>query len=85
MGGTPLPPTMLYLAGQREEFQKLSKGSETLCMTSEGLGEMFEGDFADMCAANFRWCLAEDCACANLPARTPLAPAEFHWRKTFVI
>ena len=24
-------------------------------MTSEELGEMFEGDFADMCAANFQW------------------------------
>ena len=25
-------------------------------MTSEGLGEMFEGDSADMCAENFRSC-----------------------------
>jgi hypothetical protein len=28
----------------------LSKGSKTLDMTSEGLGEVFEGDSADMCA-----------------------------------
>ena len=30
-------------------FQKLSSVSQTLDMTSEGLGEMFEGDFADIC------------------------------------
>ena len=29
-------------------IQKLSNGYQTLDMTSEGLGEMFEGDFADM-------------------------------------
>ena len=34
-------------------FQKLSKGSETSDMTSKGLGEMFEGDCADMCAEKF--------------------------------
>ena len=34
-------------------FQKLSYGSETLHMTSEGLGQMFEGDFADTCANKF--------------------------------
>ena len=45
-------------------------------MTSEGLGEMFEGDFADMCV---RKCLimsmggqAEGLACADLGARTPI-------------
>ena len=27
--------------------------SETSDMTPEGLGEMFEGDSADMCAGNF--------------------------------
>ena len=31
----------------------LSWGSETADMTSEGLGEMFEGDSADMCAGKF--------------------------------
>ena len=30
--------------------------SETLHMTSEGLGEMIEGDFADTSTENFRWC-----------------------------
>ena len=31
----------------------MSKGSETLVMTSEGLGEMFETEFADMWAKKF--------------------------------
>ena len=31
-------------------FEKLSEGSEILDMTSEGLVEMFESDFADTCA-----------------------------------
>ena len=34
-------------------FQKRSEGSKTLDMTSEGLWEMFEGDFADTCAEKF--------------------------------
>ena len=34
-------------------LQKLSLGSESLDMTSEGLGEMFEGDSADTCAGKF--------------------------------
>ena len=34
-------------------FQKFSRGSETLGMTSEELGEMFEGDSADMCTVKF--------------------------------
>ena len=37
---------MLYLDRQRGDFQKMSLGSKTLGMTSEGLGEMFEGDGA---------------------------------------
>ena len=43
-----------YETGQDKggDFQKFSYGSETLGMTSEGLGEMFEGDFADLCAKN---------------------------------
>ena len=44
---------MIYLGGQGGYFEKLSKGSETSDMTSEGLGEMFEGDSADMCAGKF--------------------------------
>jgi hypothetical protein len=35
------------------KFQKLSYGSETLDMTCEGLGEMFEGDCADTCTEKF--------------------------------
>jgi hypothetical protein len=31
----------------------LSKGSKTSNMTSEGLGEVFEGDSADTCARIF--------------------------------
>ena len=31
-------------------FQNFSYGSKTSDMTSEGLWEMFEGDFADTCA-----------------------------------
>jgi hypothetical protein len=34
-------------------FQKLTYGSETIGMTSEGLGETSEGDFADMCIEKF--------------------------------
>jgi hypothetical protein len=45
-------------------------------MTSEGLGEMFEGDSADMCAGKFPLMSmggrAEGLACANLGARTPI-------------
>ena len=33
--------------------KELSLGSETLDMTSEGLGEVFEGDSEDMCAGKF--------------------------------
>ena len=45
-------------------------------MTSEGLGEMFEGDSADMCAGKFTLVLmggrAEGLACADPVARTPI-------------
>ena len=55
-------------------FQKLSLGSETSDMTSEGLGEMFEGDSADMCGGKFPLVLmggqAEGLACADPEART---------------
>ena len=44
-------------------------------MTSEGLGEMFEGDSADMCTGKFLLKLmkgrAEGLACADLGERTP--------------
>ena len=44
---------MTLLGGQRGYFPKLSYGSETSDMTSEGLGEMFEGDSAGTCAGKF--------------------------------
>ena len=46
LGDPPYPP-MQVLGGQGMYFQNLSSGSETSDMTSYGLGEMFEGDFAD--------------------------------------
>ena len=45
-------------------------------MTSKGLGEMFEGDSADMCAGKFPLVLmggrAEGPACADPGVRTPI-------------
>ena len=45
-------------------------------MTSEGLGEMFEGDSADMCASKFPLVLmggrADGLACSVPGARTPI-------------
>ena len=45
-------------------------------MTSEGLGEMFEGDSAETCAGKFRLVSmggrAEGLACADQGARTPI-------------
>ena len=45
-------------------------------MTSKGLGEMFEGDSADMCAGKFQLTSmggrAEGLACADPGARTPI-------------
>jgi hypothetical protein len=35
---------MTFLGGKERYLQKLSYGFETLDMTSDGLGEMFEGD-----------------------------------------
>ena len=46
LGFQPLPLHLVYL-GRGGYFEK---GSKTLDMTSEGLREMLEGDFADMCA-----------------------------------
>ena len=51
--------------------------SETLDMTSEGLGEMFEGDCADMCCEKFpcmlMWGRVEGLVCADPGVRTPSA------------
>jgi hypothetical protein len=45
-------------------------------MTFEGMGEMFEGDSADMCAGKFPLVSmggrAEGLACADPGARTPI-------------
>ena len=45
-------------------------------MTSEGLGEMFEGDSADMCAGKLMLMSmggrAKGLACADPGARTPI-------------
>ena len=61
-------------------FKKLSYGSEILDMISEGLGEMFEGDFADTCAGKFSLVSmggrAEGLECADPVATIPIAPAE---------
>jgi hypothetical protein len=44
---------MRFLAGKGGYFEKFSKGTKTLDMTSEGLGEVFEGDSADTCGGKF--------------------------------
>jgi hypothetical protein len=44
---------MQFLGGKGGYFEKLSKGSKTSDMTSEVLGEVFEGDSADTCARKF--------------------------------
>jgi hypothetical protein len=51
-------------------------------MTSEGLGEMFEGDSADTCSEKFPLMSiggrADGLACADPGARTPSAWAEIN-------
>jgi hypothetical protein len=69
--GPPLPPAPPAIMGR-------TKGgiSETSDMTSEGLGEMFEADYGDMCARKFPLMLmggrAEGHTCADPGARTPI-------------
>ena len=46
------------------------QGSEALEITSEGLGEMFEGDFAETCRGRGR---AEGLVCANPVTRTTIS------------
>ena len=54
----------------------MSLGSETSDMTSEGLGEMFEGDSADTCARKLPLMSmggrAEGLACADPGVRPPI-------------
>ena len=45
---------MGFLDGKGGNFEKLSKCSKTSDMTLEGLGEVFEGDSADMWAGKFQ-------------------------------
>ena len=48
-------------------------------MTSEGFGEMFEGDSADMCAEKFPLGgRADRLACADPEARTPISASGKH-------
>ena len=44
---------MQVLSGIEGYLQKLFLGSKTSDLTSERLGETFEGDFADMCADKY--------------------------------
>ena len=46
------PPCYIW-ADKGGDFQKFPYVSETLHKTSEGLGELFEGDFADTCTRTF--------------------------------
>ena len=48
-----LPPALCDFGRKRRYFEKLSYGFETWDMTSDGLGEMFKGDFAHTCADKF--------------------------------
>jgi hypothetical protein len=54
----------------------VSLGSETSDMNSKGLGEMLEGDSADMCAGKFPLVSmggrVEGLACADRGASTPV-------------
>ena len=52
--GAPLfPPHFAIFKGTKGVFSKVVIGFQTFDMTYEGLGEMFVGDFADMCADKF--------------------------------
>ena len=61
-------------------FPKFSKGAETLFMTSEGFGEMFESEFSDTCTEKCSLVLmggrAEGLAWPDPEARTPISAKE---------
>ena len=63
---------MQFLGGKGAYFEKLSYGSETLDMTSEGFGEVFKGDSADTYTGH-----ATGQACADGEQGPPSARAEF--------
>jgi hypothetical protein len=75
--GTPPTPALSYIWGVKGGiFKSCPRVSKLLDMTFEGLGKMFEGDSADMCARKFplvsRGGRAEGLACADPGARTPI-------------
>ena len=51
--GTPLPLALCYIWADKGVFSKVVVGFQTSDRTSEGLGNMFEGDSADTCARKF--------------------------------
>jgi hypothetical protein len=63
-----------------ENLKSWPLGSETSDMTSKGLGEMFEGDSADMCAGKFPLVSiggrGEGLACADREQGPPSALAD---------
>ena len=79
---------MRFLGGKGGYFEKSSKGSKTSDMTSEGFGEVFEGDSADTCAGKFPLVLmggrANSQACADgergpPSARAEISPVNYNW------
>ena len=73
---------MRFLGGKGGYFEKLSKGSKTLDMTLEGLGEVFKGDSAGTCAGKFPLASmggrANGQACAD-GKQGPRRASEFFW------
>jgi hypothetical protein len=71
---------MRFLVGKGGYFEKLSKGSKTSVMISEGLGEVCEGDSADTCSEKFPLVSmrgrANGQACADGERGPPSARAE---------
>jgi hypothetical protein len=69
------PPALSYTWSDKGGY--LSSGSETSGKTSEGLNEMFEGDFSGMCTNKFQLMLvggqAEGLTCSDPGARTPIS------------
>jgi hypothetical protein len=54
----PLLTAFIYFSPMHYFSFGRTKGgfSKVLSITSDGLGEVFEADFADMCAKNVLWC-----------------------------
>jgi hypothetical protein len=79
---------MRFLGGKGGYFEKLSYGSETSDMTSEGLGEVFKGDSADTCTGKFPLVSmggrANGQACADGERGPPSARAEFFLPSSYI-